>query len=1198
MLIDSLTYILERSGALKNFWEKLDNGEDAALGIASSARPFAIAARFAHRPQPTLVIIAGEENAQLFSRNIASYLGDEQVIFFPDRNDLPFLKKKSNPAHVAQRLRALNALKEGKNVVVVASAHSILRILPPVDADIHRPLVFEAGKELIDMSCADEANIATYDDVLHALEERGYENAGNLAGPGTFTIRGGMVDVYPGNMSFPVRLDFFGDELEEIRHIVPSTKQTIASLPDIEIYPVREFKSNAASIARIKHKLERPARTNPALRELYEKLEGGLHFEGAEALLPYLFDSYAGLGDYAHDDTLISLIEPKSLFDDAMHSYDELSAQAHGTNIALDGLYFTPNKLNFGKGQCATYLSIMRVGTSVDDDLPVKRTEVAGHPEKLFGRLRHFVDSGFTTIFSIPGFRARQDMKLALVDEDIPFVENLDVQEEVEKDKAKSLTQDDSKQSAQPVLHSDDKEKGSKKAGASGFTKMKKGVVNVVDVEIPLGMVIPKAHLALVSIFDSAGSAKKKRSRAIDITEVTFPYKPGDYVVHAAHGIGRFADLVKQTIDDITRDYLLIEYAEGDKLYVPIEQLDRVTRYVGPKGDNPRLTRLNTADWSHALNKARKATKKLAFDLVDVYARRSTVSGYRFSPDTAKQHEMEMDFPYQETPDQLTAIAEVKADMQAARPMDRLICGDVGFGKTEVAMRAAFKATQDLKQVMILCPTTILAQQHFTSFKERFEPYDVSVEIVSRFKTKAEQSRVLEDFSEGKVDVLVGTHRLLSRDVNPYDLGLIIIDEEQRFGVGHKEQFKNLRESIDVLTMSATPIPRTMQMSLSGVRDMSLIMTPPDERRPVEVHVGEWDPDVVSGAIRHELARKGQVYYVSNRVKSIDDAVERVREAAGEARIGVAHGQMSKDELEKMMEDFSAGLLDVLIATTIIESGIDNPHTNTLIIEDAQRLGLSQMYQLKGRVGRSSTQAYAYFMFPDTVPLTDEAISRLNALYEHQDLGSGIRIALRDLEIRGAGSMLGAEQHGNMSAVGFDLFAQMLANAVNATKEGRDAAAKELPPALSDITLNIPVSSFFSDDYIPDTDERILWYRRLASATVIHQVDDIEHDLIESAGPLPDEGKHMIAKARIKAWAFEHHVRLISLVSGKVIIDPLNVPRTLMPALRRAHATYSKERKRLQIPLKYFGSPTPEELLDDIFSFLCDLEEEKSQSGQ
>ena len=505
---------------------------------------------------------------------------------------------------------------------------------------------------------------------------------------------------------------------------------------------------------------------------------------------------------------------------------------------------------------------------------------------------------------------------------------------------------------------------------AQAKRRLRRGVVNIVDNDIPLGMIIPKAHLALVSAADTQGSraaSRRVRSR-VDATEVTFPFKPGDYVVHAAHGIAFFRDLVRREVDGTERDYLQLEYAEGDKLFLPVEQLDRVTRYVGPEGGSPRLTRLNTSDWARAMNRARKATKKLAFDLVDVYARRAATQGFRFSPDTPWQREMEEAFPYTETRDQLAAIADVKHDMESPRPMDRLICGDVGFGKTEVALRAAFKATQDGKQVMVLCPTTILAQQHYTSFKDRFDPFDVTVEVLSRFRTPEQQKAALEGFAKGDVQVLVGTHRLLSRDVNPHDLGLVIIDEEQRFGVQHKEQLKNLRESIDVLTLSATPIPRTMQMSLSGVRDMSLILTPPDERRPVEVHVGEWDPDVVSAAIRYELARGGQVYYVSNRVRSIDEAVDRVHAAAGEARVGVAHGQMTKEELEQVMEEFAAGELDVLVATTIIESGIDNPHTNTLIIEDAQRLGLAQMYQLKGRVGRSSTQAYAYFMFPENVP--------------------------------------------------------------------------------------------------------------------------------------------------------------------------------------------------------------------------------------
>ena len=780
--------------------------------------------------------------------------------------------------------------------------------------------------------------------------------------------------------------------------------------------------------------------------------------------------------------------------------------------------------------------------------------------------MRGFLDAGFTTVLSVPNHRARKDIELALVDYDLPFQEALD------SDDPASLATFSS---------------GSKASGACG--SLRRGVVDVVDVDIPLGMVIPKARLALVSLSDTQGSTRTRRSRRIDITKITFPYKPGDYVVHAAHGIALFKDLVCREIDGTMRDYLLLEYAQGDKLFVPVEQLDRVTRYVGPEGYNPRLTRLNTSDWSRSMRKARKATKNLAFDLVDVYSRRAAAQGFRFSPDTPWQAEMEEAFPFEETPDQLNAIADVKADMESSQPMDRLICGDVGYGKTEVAMRAAFKATQDGKQVMVLCPTTILAQQHFTTFKERCEPFGIRVDVLSRFRTPAQQQETLEGFAAGSVHILVGTHRLLSRDVNPHDLGLVIIDEEQRFGVGHKEQFKNLRESVDVLALSATPIPRTLQMSLSGVRDMSLINTPPDNRKAVKVHVGEWDPDIVSGAIRRELERGGQVYYVSNRVRTIDEAVRRVGDAAGEARIGVAHGKMSKDELERVMEDFSVGDLDVLVATTIIESGIDNPHTNTLIIEDSQRLGLAQMYQLKGRVGRSARQAYAYFMFPEHVPLTQQAHARLVAIDEHQELGSGMSIAMRDLEIRGAGSLLGAEQSGNMSAVGFDLFAQMLSSAVQAAREGGDADDRALPPALSDITINIAGRAFIPEDLIPDVDVRVLWYRRIASAFTEEDVDAIASGLAGDGREMPPEVENLLAKARLKAFAYVHGVKTISVVGGKLVIEPVEVTRAMSIKMRRYGGKYTPSNRKLRLPLKYFGTIDPEGLLARVAQFVHEL---------
>lgn len=1165
MLIDMLSASLAKSGALDDAWAKLDSGQDATVGVASSARPFLVAARFAADPRATLVVAAGEEAADTFARTVGAFVGEERVLRLPDYEGNPFsLDAPPQPRLHGRRLEALWSLQQGKPAVVVASARALLRRIAPAKEEVARPLTLVAGS---DLSEDPQRGIACFEDLEHCLVSMGYENSGKLDGPGTFSVQGGAIDVFPGNLAYPVRLDFFGDELDEIRRFLPSTGQTISSLGQVDIFPVREFAQTDAALLRAKRAISKSAETNAAQRDLLERLEDDSH-ELPDLMAAYLLGKTAAVGDYLSADALTVLIEPRSLVDDALHAYDELSKRCVGTSIPVSDLYMGPNELDFGANPRATYVSIMRVGVQLDSELVVKRVDVAGDPEKLFGRLRSLAEMGFTVVFSVPHFRARQEMKLSLVDLGIPINEVLDVV-------------------------------------GDASPKLKRGQVNIVDVDIPLGMIFPAAKMALVSLSDTQGAmATRKRSR-IDVTEITFPFKPGDYVVHAAHGVAFFRDIVRQDVGGSERDYLLLEYAEGDKLYVPVEQLDRVTRYVGPEGSSPRLTRLNTSDWSRAMAKARKATKQLAFDLVDVYTRRASTQGYRYREDTPWQHEMEESFPYQETPDQLAAIADIKADMQSPRPMDRLVCGDVGFGKTEVALRAAFKATQDNKQVMVLCPTTILAQQHYSTFKDRFEPFGVKVEVLSRFRTPAQQKQALADFSEGTVSVLVGTHRLLSRDVNPHDLGLVIIDEEQRFGVAHKEQLKNMRESIDVLTLSATPIPRTMQMGLSGVRDMSLILTPPDDRRPVEVHVGEWDPDVVSDAIRREMARGGQIYYVSNRVRSIDEAVKRVQAAAGEARVGVAHGKMTKEQLEDVMENFAAGELDVLVATTIIESGIDNPHTNTLIIEDSQRLGLAQMYQLKGRVGRSSTQAYAYFLFPDNIPLTEEAVARLTALGEHTDLGSGMRVAMRDLEIRGAGSLLGAEQSGNMSAVGFDLFAQMLSTAVNNAREGNSSAKEFLPPALSDIVVNVPDHTYFPEEYLPDADERVLYYRKIASADTIDAVNDIYEELLAKHPEMPQASVNQFEKARLKAFANEHGIKLISVSAGKLTVEPFALTKSQASSLRRKAGRYLADKKKMAVPLRVVvpGYGKEEEagdagMLTNVLAYLQKLVEEGKESGE
>ena len=1180
MLIDALTRALRESGALSAVYDKLDAGEDAALGIASSARAFAVAARFADTAQPMLVIMPGEESAANFARSLAAYVGDDAVRHFPARSDYPFAPKSPDAREVARRTAAGWALQRGEEKIVVASGAALVRALPPHAERVFAPIVARREQEPVD---ATTGELLSFDGMERALVARGFQNTGDaIEGPGTFCVRGGVIDVFPGDTGYPVRLDFFGDEIDDIRRIVPSTGQTIASLSAVDIFPVREYRLAAAPLRKATKAAAKRAETDPVWREIFEWLNSENDHDGIDAALPLMHERLETLADYASEGVLTVLNEPRSIVDDALRAYDDAAARADGSHVPVEGLYIPAAKLDFGNTQRFTLASIMRVGGLMDAELPVKRTEVAGDSDKLLGRLRTLVEQHYTVVFSVPNFRAREDMKLFLVDNSLPMHEILDARSEsdAEATAADASTPAQLKRSKNlsdhPWWHRD-------------VRLLKKGVVNVVDVDIPLGMVIPAAKIGMISIHDTQGRGSSVRNRRrVDITEVTFPFKPGDYVVHAVHGVALFKEIVRQEVSGVVRDYLLLQYAEGDALYVPVEQLDRVTRYVGPEGASPRLTRLNTSDWSRQLSKAKKAAKKLAFDLVDVYTRRASAQGFRYSPDTPWQCEMEEAFPYTETADQLTAIAEVKADMQSPKPMDRLICGDVGFGKTEVALRAAFKATQDNKQVMVLCPTTILAQQHYQTFKDRFDEFGVTVEVLSRFRSPAEIKAALEGFEKGTVQVLVGTHRLLSRDVNPHDLGLVIIDEEQRFGVQHKEQLKNLREQIDVLTLSATPIPRTMQMSLSGVRDMSLILTPPGNRRPVEVHVGEWDVDVVSAAIRRELHRAGQVYYVSNRVRTIDEAVARVREAAGEARVGVAHGQMGREELERVMEDFSAGEIDVLVATTIIESGIDNPHTNTLIIEDSQRLGLAQMYQLKGRVGRSSKQAYAYFMFPERVTLTEEAQQRLEAINEHADLGSGMRVAMRDLEIRGAGDLLGAEQSGNMSAVGFDLFAQMIASAVDAARAG-EGAGEGLPPALSDITVNIPVHAYVAEEYIPDADERVLLYRRLACADTLGSVDDLREATKAAHPDIPEACENLFVRSKIRAWANEVGVKIVSVVGGKLNVEPIHVSDSVMTPLRREGARYIAQSRKLQVPMRHFDEMKENGLMQGIWEFLFSL---------
>ncbi|MCL2808236.1 MAG: transcription-repair coupling factor [Coriobacteriia bacterium] len=1178
VFLDSISRQLLGSRAMEDFLERLEAGADTNLAVPLSARVMVTAAVYAHKPRPMMVCLAGEEAAARFAHNLGEWLGAGTVLSLPLRSDVPWVATEPDAALVGARVEALLALQRGESKVVVTSARALLRLLPAPGQQSFDPLVITAGEELP----------LSYSELPGLLIQMGYQREEQAGQPATFALRGDTLDIFTATATCPVRLELFGDEVERIRAVLATSGQTIGSLSSLTLYPARELMLSEEAISRMQRAVEVAhdlGSLPPQVAHHLGLLKSGSSFFGVERYLPYLYERLSTVLEYLSRNTLLLLQEPRALFDDAAGYFDALKENAAEQGSSTDGLYLPPAQLDFGKAQRLTMLSLLSSATRLDGRLEVKHPKGQILEDQLAKQAADMINNGFMTFLAHSNRRTRESLRGALSEEQVPF-DALDDR----------VGEPRSPQPPQPKPPQP--------------KPLSRSTAHVVNLDISESLVVPAAKLALLTLGDAFNTQARRRAKrargggrlqggrlqqSTDETSYTFPFKPGDYVVHETHGIALFKKMVRRTVDGVERDYLYLEYAKEDKLFSPVELIDKVSRYVGVEGSAPRLTRLNTADWTRATGKARKAARAMAFDLVDLYARRASATGFAFGPDSSKQRDMEQRFVYVETSDQLKAIADVKADMESTKPMDRLICGDVGFGKTEVALRATFKAVQDGKQVMLLCPTTILAQQHYTTFSERLASFGVRVDVLSRFRTAAQQRRTLEDLAAGAVSVLIGTHRLLSADVNPKDLGLIIIDEEQRFGVQHKEKLVNLREQLDVLTLSATPIPRTMQMALTGVRDMSLINTPPPSRNPIQVVVQEWDEDLVSAAIRRELERGGQVYYVSNRVKNIESAVERVNDATPEARVLVAHGQMDERALETVMESFAAGEADVLVATTIIESGLDNPHTNTLIIEDAERLGLAQLYQLKGRVGRSHDQAYAYFLFPSEHRLTETAVDRLTAISEYQELGSGMRIAMRDLEIRGAGSLLGAEQHGNLAAVGFDLYANMLAEAVRAARhigKNEDATGSDSPAdEATEVRIDIPLHAYFPEEFVPAADERVLWYRRVAVARSLERLDEIATQMEYAYGGLPAAAVNLLDRARAKLLALDAGVTSVGIARGKLNIEGLALEPDEIERFKAQGGTYMVKSLKLLYPIanKELALATLLELL----SSLVDPEEEQ-----
>ena len=1149
MLADRIARPLLRAEALAGARARLAEGEDAGIAVAPSGRVLALVALFAAEPRPTLCVVANEEEGDRLAIALTPWLGAGHVLRYRDRPDLPWQDKAADLAVVGERCQAVEALANGEPVVVVAAARALLRKVPPKGNAYFREVVFSVGDVVEPAEAAEQ------------LLSAGYVATGEAEAPGTFGLRGDILDVFPAQAAHPARIEFFGDEIDRVREMVAATGQTIADALEVRCAPAREYALTEETVAKAERALKRVAQDSTDVAAALESIRARIPTPTTDLYLEALYDGAGAMTDHIDPGTLVVLFEPRALFDDCLRAVEDLSKKASEKGAEYARVFIEPRAMDFGGCRQLSFSSI-EVGArrQASPELQSRQPQVSGADARLLNSVRAFTSRGYQCLFCVPDRSAREHLMLTLSDNAIPL--------------AQSLLGEPA--NATPL--------GARELDP--VPALDAGVVTFTDLDIPQGAIFPEVGLAVLSVADlTRRHAKGRRASNVDPTQVTFPFKPGDYVVHETFGIAKFAEIERLEVDGKERDYFRLEYAAGDLLHVPLELVDRLTRYVGPDGSAPRVTRLHSADWARVTGKARANAKKLAFDLVDLYSRRAQARGHAFGPDTPEQLAMEASFPYELTSDQENAIADIKEDMEQPRPMDRLLCGDVGFGKTEVALRAAFKAVQEGRQVMVLCPTTILASQHAETFRERFEPFDVRVEVLSRFRTAKQQRETLAAFAAGEVDVLIGTHRLLSADVNPRNLGLVIVDEEQRFGVGHKEQLKNLREQIDVLTLSATPIPRTMQMALSGVRDMSLIMQAPSGRLPVKVVVGEWSEDTISAAIRAECARGGQVYYVSNRVADIEEATARVREAAPEARVGVAHGQMPSKAVEEVMLSFAERKIDVLVATTIIESGIDNPHTNTLIIEDSQRLGLAQLYQLKGRVGRGRQQAFAYFLFPGEVPLTDDALERLVAIGEFQELGSGLRIAMRDLEIRGAGSLLGAEQHGNLSNVGFDLFTQMIGEAV---AEARGEIAEAEPP---EVAVNVPADFYFSEDYLPEVDARVLAYRRLAAARTLVEVDALEEELVARHGPLEEPGENLLDRQRIRLRAERLGVTAITLAGGRLTFQGLHPSSAATAEIQRMSLEVAGGQRAVVFPktgkLTY---PCPRALGDPIPVVLSVLE--------
>ncbi|MFS0594685.1 transcription-repair coupling factor [Cytobacillus horneckiae] len=1086
----------------------IDEGlkEQMIAGLTGSARTLFLASVYAQSKRPMLVATHNLLQAQKLYDDMIHLTGEEEVFLYPANELIAAELSIASPELKSQRIEALNHWSNHRSGIMIVPMAGLRKILPPSDLWRNTQLLVKIGDDLTE-------------DQLKKFVKMGYTRVDMVSSPGEFSVRGGIIDIYPLTEMNPIRIELFDTEVDSIRYFSLEDQRSKEKIDKVLIGPATETPMEAEHFDRLINQLEKGLGTSlKKLKDDHAKqsLTQNIGYEleqlkmgnKPEQLYKYLSLAYEG------GSSLIEYLPQNGLV-----FIDEIS-RVQEMNDSLE------------KEEAEWYTSLLGEGKIIHD-------VQTSHPLKeLLHRTKHPITYMSLFLRHVPNTSPQNIINLSCKPMQNFHGQMHVLKSELERWKKGNYAvvflgvDDERVQKLQNVL--EDYEIDSMVAVSD--QSLAQGRVQIMEGGLQTGFELPNQRLAVITeeeLFNKRTKKKTRRQKLSNAERIKSysELKIGDYVVHVNHGIGKYLGIETLEINGVHKDYLNIRYQGSDQLYVPIEQIDLVQKYVGSESKEPKIYKLGGNDWKRVKKKVQSSVQDIADDLIKLYAEREASKGYAFSPDGDMQRDFEAAFPYQETEDQVRSINEIKKDMERERPMDRLLCGDVGYGKTEVAIRAVFKAIADGKQVAFLVPTTILAQQHFETMRERFQDYPVEIGMLSRFRTKKQQSETIKGLKAGTVDVVVGTHRILSKDLSYRDLGLLIIDEEQRFGVTHKEKIKQLKTNVDVLTLTATPIPRTLHMSMLGVRDLSVIETPPENRFPVQTYVMEYNGVLVREAIERELARNGQVYFLYNRVEDIERKAEEISMIVPDARVTYAHGQMSENELESVMLGFLEGEYDVLVSTTIIETGVDIPNVNTLIVHDADKMGLSQLYQLRGRVGRSNRVAYAYFTYRKDKVLTEIAEKRLQAIKEFTELGSGFKIAMRDLTIRGAGNLLGAEQHGFIDSVGFDLYSQMLKEAIEERKEKIDGTPKK-----ESMEIDVEVDAYIPDAYISDGHQKIEMYKRFRGVTALEDVEELQDEMIDRFGDYPDEVGYLFKIAEMKVYGEMAGVEIVKQSKEEVLV--------------------------------------------------------------